>query len=134
MPRRVLQFGAALVLVVAGSALPNAPSARADQSTVAYDLLRTGWDANEPALTPGSVTASDFGQLWSRTLPRPNGDATTDPNQLYAQPLVADGYVIVATEENQVDALDPKTGRIRCRTSASPRRPSTTRPRNLCTS
>jgi outer membrane protein assembly factor BamB len=113
------------ILLVAVAAVVSATvpaiTAAADQTTIAYNPLRTGWDANEPALTPGAVTASDFGRLWTTTLPRPQGQTVdTYPNQLYAQPLVANGYVIVATEENQVDALDPRTGAVLWSTSLGP--------------
>jgi outer membrane protein assembly factor BamB len=94
-------------------AVAQAVPASGDETTIGYSPLRRNWDANEPGLSMSAVSQPDFGQLWSTTLPRPPGqNASTFPNQMYAQPLVADGHVIVATEENQVDALDPKTGTV----------------------
>lgn len=93
----------------------------ADETTIGYGKRRPNWDANEPGLTLSAISQPDFGQLWSRTLPRPPGqDATSFPNQIYAQPLVVDGHVIVATEENQVDALDPNTGAVQWSVSLGP--------------
>ena len=64
---------------------------------------------NEPGLVSTSVTEPDFGQLWSTTLP---GTTAATPNQVYAQPLVVDGMVIVVTEENEVVALNPISGAV----------------------
>ena len=58
---------------------------------------------NEPNLSPTNVTASDFGSLFSTQL----------DGQIYAQPLVAAGTLIVATENDKVYGLDPVTGAIR---------------------
>ena len=105
---------AAIIVSAAGLVLALAPFvAGADETTIGYGPRRPNWDANEPGLTLSAISQPDFGQLWSTTLPRPAGqDATSYPNQMYAQPLVADGHVIVVTEENQVDALDPQTGAV----------------------
>ena len=62
--RRLLAGVLPGVLLAAG--LVAAPLiASADETTVSYDTLRTGWDQNEPGLAPSSVSASDFGQLFS---------------------------------------------------------------------
>jgi outer membrane protein assembly factor BamB len=53
-------------------------------------------------LDPTTVGSPDFGRLF---------DATLD-GQIYAQPLVAGGVVLVATETNQVYALEPATGAV----------------------
>ena len=113
---------AATVAAAVVAALATVPApARADETTIGYTPLRPNWDANEPGLTLSAIGQPDFGQLWSTTLPRPAGqDATSYPNQIYAQPLVADGHVIVATEENQVDALDPQTGAVQWSVSLGP--------------
>jgi outer membrane protein assembly factor BamB len=74
--------------------------ALADDTTAGHDTLRTGWDNNEPGLVPSQVSAADFGQLFS---------ASVD-GQVYAQPIVANGMVVVATENNKVYGLDPVTG------------------------
>ncbi|MCW3001072.1 MAG: Pyrrolo-quinoline quinone, partial [Conexibacter sp.] len=62
--------------------------------------LRDGWYGNQPGLAPDLVGGSTFGKLWS---------AAVD-GQVYAQPLVHAGHVIVATERNQVLSLDSETG------------------------
>jgi Ricin-type beta-trefoil lectin domain/PQQ-like domain/Abnormal spindle-like microcephaly-assoc'd, ASPM-SPD-2-Hydin len=103
-----------VVVAVAFAVLGLAPTVtRADEPTIGYTKLRPNWDANEPGLTLSAVGQPDFGQLWATTLPRPAGeDAVSFPNQMYAQPIVADGHVIVATEDDQVNALDPATGAV----------------------
>jgi len=92
-------------------------SASGDETTIGYSPLRTNWDNAEPQLTSTHVTQPDFGRLWSTTLP---GTTEASPNQLYAQPLVVGGKVIVATEENQVDALDAATGAVLWTSSLGP--------------
>jgi hypothetical protein len=103
---------AALVLGLAATAAVTLPAV-ADETTMGSGALRSNWDADEPGLTSNAAQQPDFGQLWSVKLP---GTTTATPNQVYAQPLVAtvggQTEVIVATEENQVDALDPKTGHL----------------------
>ncbi len=84
--------------VVVGLVAP--PSASADVTTVSADTLRTGWDSNEPNLAPSAVSASDFGRLFT---------ANVD-GQVYAQPIVAGGTLVAATENNKVYGLDPATG------------------------
>jgi hypothetical protein len=111
-------LGAAVVTAVS---VGTAQQAGADQTMIGYDSMRTGWDPTEPKLAPSSVLAPDFGQLFATTLPRPAGqDATSFPNSLYAQPLIADGVLVVATEENQLDGLDPQTGALKWSTSFGP--------------
>ena len=77
-------------LALAGLSLSG--PAVADVGTIAHDSLRTGWDKNEPGLSPSAVASSNFGKLFS---------ATVD-GQVYAQPLVVGGTVIAATEKNAV--------------------------------
>jgi hypothetical protein len=62
--------------------------------------LRDGWYGDQPALSPDLVGGSTFGKLFS---------ADVD-GQVYAQPLVHGGHVVVATERNQVVSLDSETG------------------------
>ena len=64
------------------------------------DDLRTGWYPDQAALSPASVSASNFGQLF-----QVNVDGS-----VYAQPLLANGALLVATENNHVYALDPTNG------------------------
>ena len=69
--------------------LPRWPavSARADEVTASQNDLRTGWDPDEPGLSPSVVTGGSFGQLFS----------TPVSGQVYAQPVVAGSTVVVAT-------------------------------------
>jgi hypothetical protein len=71
--------------------------------TNASDDLRTGWYPNQPSITPQLVSGGTFGQLWSTSV---NG-------QVYAQPLLANGTLVVATETNNVYGLDPATGALK---------------------
>ncbi len=75
-------------------------NAAADVLTNSQDTLRTGWDLAEPNLAPATVTGSNFGQLFSTQV---NG-------QVYAQPLVVGGTVLVSTENNYIYGLDAVTG------------------------
>ncbi|GHJ44026.1 hypothetical protein Cs7R123_13680 [Catellatospora sp. TT07R-123] len=102
--RRLHRILAALLpaVVVSTAALALPSPAAADQTTISVDNLRTGWDANEPGLSPSAVSAADFGQLFNTTL---NG-------QVYASPIVVNGTVIAATENNWVYGLNAVTGAI----------------------
>ena len=102
----------ALLAGMLGAAMPG----HADVITVSDDTGRTGWDPNEAALAPGSVTSSDFGQLFSTAL----------TGQIYAQPLVVGSTVIVGTEENHVYGLDSQTGAILWSTYLGPSWPAAT--------
>ena len=104
--RRADRIARALVLLGAIAmllALPLAGSAHAAGITNSGDDLRDGWYPDEPSLTPQLVSGGTFGQLWS----------TTVEGQVYAQPLLANGTVLVATESNKVYGLDPATGALR---------------------
>src|SRR4051794_16915866 len=88
----------ALCAVVLALSLPAA--ARADGVTNSGGDGRTGWYPDQASLTPQLVSGGTFGQLWKAPV---NG-------AVYAQPLLADGTLVVATERNHVYALDPGTG------------------------
>jgi hypothetical protein len=108
-----------LVITLVGALLAlgvAATTAAADDTTISYDTLRTGWDTNEPTLSPAAVSASDFGQLFS----------TQVDGQVYAQPLVANGTLVVATENNNVYGMDPVSGAIRWSMNAGPAWPAAT--------
>jgi hypothetical protein len=106
--------GVATAVIVAALLLATLPTvtgmllagrgvvARADDVTTSQDDLRTGWDPNEPGLSPSVVSGGTFGQVFSTAV---NG-------QVYAQPLVVGSTVIVATENDWVYALDAATGAI----------------------
>jgi len=64
------------------------------------DDLRTGWYPDQAALSPASVSAPDFGQLFQVSV----------DGSVYAQPLLANGALVVVTENNHVYALDPSSG------------------------
>jgi PQQ-like domain len=70
--------------------------------TFAGDELRTGWYSDESALAPSVVGGGTFGQLFA---------TTNISGQVYAQPLVSNGTLFIATEGNVIYGLDPATGR-----------------------
>ncbi|GCE13662.1 Ig-like domain-containing protein [Tengunoibacter tsumagoiensis] len=76
-------------------------SAKADVITQSHDDLRTGWYSSTSKLTPVAIQSGKFGQTF----------ATSVVGQVYAQPLVADGVLLVVTEANNVYGLDPKSGK-----------------------
>jgi hypothetical protein len=105
----------------AGAAAPAragvvAPGISADETTAQQNLLRNGWDPNEPTLTPAVVSGGTFGQVFKTAL---NG-------QIYAQPLVVGSTVIVATDNDWVYGLNATTGAILWKTSLGPPFPQTT--------
>ncbi len=65
--------------------------------------LRTGWYPEASSITPQLVSGGTFGRLWS----------TPVEGQVYAQPLLADGTLLVATEKNKVYGLNPATGALK---------------------
>ena len=92
--------GALLFALLTLLALASAQLAAASEPTNAGDNLRDGWYPEQSTLTPQLVSGGTFGQLWSANV----------EGQVYAQPLLASGEVLVATENNRVYALDPATG------------------------
>lgn len=111
---RVLAASGLAAGLVAGLAGGPAQLARADVITIKQDSLRTGWDPSEPTLNPATVGGGTFGKLFS---------ASVD-GQVYAQPLVAAGNVLVATEKNYVYSLNGVTGAVNWRLSLGPSWPS----------
>ena len=97
--RRICAVMAALMVVLA----VLAGQALGAGVTNAGDDLRTGWYPDEPALTPQLISGGTFGQLWS----------TPVSGQVYAQPLLANGTLLVATENNLVYGLDPASGALK---------------------
>jgi hypothetical protein len=96
--RRLWQCGLS-VIAVAILALAGAGSAFAEV-TGAADNLRTGWYPDEPSLTPALLSGGGFQQVFKDSL----------QGQIYAQPLTANGVLLVATEDNWVYGLNPVTG------------------------
>ncbi len=90
-----------LLLVCAGQAA--ASEAPGSSLTNSGGDLRDGWYPNQPSITPELVSGGTFGQLWSRPV----------KGQVYAQPLLDDGTLLVATEENNIYGLNPATGAVR---------------------
>ena len=88
----------------------------ATQTTISVDTLRTAWDQNEPGLAPSSVRASDFGQMFSTQL----------DGQIYAQPIVSSGTLVIATENNKVYGLNPTSGAITWTKDLGPAWPAAT--------
>ena len=91
----------ALPAATGAMAATGAPAARADETTISQDSLRTSWDQGESAMSPSQVTS--FSQRWARQV----------TGQVWAQPLVVNGTVIVATEKDKVYGLDQATGAIK---------------------
>ncbi len=84
-------------------ALAFAAQAGTEGITNSGDDLRDGWYPEQTSLTPQLVSGGTFGQLWSATV----------EGQVYAQPLLANGILLVATQSNKVYGLDPATGALR---------------------
>ncbi|TMK23936.1 MAG: choice-of-anchor D domain-containing protein, partial [Actinobacteria bacterium] len=95
-------FGPLLVLLVL-AALASAGQVLAEGITNAGDDLRDGWYPEQSSLTPQLVSGGSFGQLWSASV----------EGSVYAQPLLYNGTLLVATETNKVYGLDPSTGSAR---------------------
>src|SRR5438105_3621633 len=100
---RALGRVAALLVLLALSVLASAAGALAEGITNSGDDLRDGWYPGQSSLTPQLVSGGTFGQLWS----------TPVDGQVYAQPLLGNGNLLIATENNKVYALDPATGAMR---------------------
>jgi outer membrane protein assembly factor BamB len=92
---------AVTMLTLAALALASTGSAFAEV-TGAADNLRTGWYPDEPSLTPELLKSTRFEQAFKTPL----------TGQIYAQPLVANGTLLVATEDNRVYGLDPLSGKV----------------------
>ncbi|MGE5285878.1 MAG: PQQ-binding-like beta-propeller repeat protein, partial [Micromonosporaceae bacterium] len=99
----VAALGTALACLSAAGVLPgtDGATAHADETTLSQDSLRTGWDQGESQMSPAQVKS--FAKLWARKV----------TGQVWAQPLVVNGTVIVATEKDYVYGLDPATGAVK---------------------
>jgi outer membrane protein assembly factor BamB len=83
--------------------IPVGASSAFAEVTGAADNLRTGWYPDEPGLTQSLLKGGTFKEVFKHQL----------KGQIYAQPLIANGMLLVATEENWVYGLDPNTGEVR---------------------
>lgn len=107
LPRsRILRAVVACVLGGSVLGLGATTAAHADEQTISFNNLRTGWDPDEAGLMP---QAPGFGELFD----------TAVEGQIYAQPLVIDAAgstpatVVVATERDKVYGLNPSNGAVR---------------------
>ena len=76
----------------------QAPASLGDLLTYDYDNARSGRDLVDPPIKNMSS--------------KPAWDDNSFPGGVYAQPLVYDGHVYVATENDSVYALAAKTGQV----------------------
>jgi HYDIN/CFA65/VesB family protein/putative pyrroloquinoline-quinone-binding quinoprotein len=83
--------------------LGGSGQALASGITNSGDDLRDGWYPEQSSLTPGLVSGGSFGKLWS----------TSVEGSVYAQPLLANGSLLVASEANKVYSLDPSSGSVK---------------------
>jgi outer membrane protein assembly factor BamB len=81
-------------------ALVCAGAAAGAIATNSSEDLRTGWYPEASSITPQLVGGGTFGQMWSAPV----------TGQVYAQPLLANGTLLVATEENHIYGFDPSSG------------------------
>ena len=91
--------GTTLAALLTALLLAAAP-AFASGITNSSEDLRTGWYENESAITPELVSGGTFGQEWEADV----------EGQVYAQPLLDEDTLLVATERNRVYGLDPASG------------------------
>jgi hypothetical protein len=120
---RFLSYFAIVALLAAcGQASPNAGATQpqicataaatsTDVVTYKYDVVRSGQNLTESALTPCNVTSSTFGKLRNFMV-----DGLVDAQPLYLSKLTVAGathnVVFVATEHDSVYASDADTGTI----------------------
>jgi outer membrane protein assembly factor BamB len=93
----------ALLVAVFASFLPAAIAARtahADLYVAHGDDDASGWYDDAAGLSPAVVTGGTFGQLFSSPV----------DGEVYAQPLVAQNTLLVATENDKAYGFDPRDG------------------------
>jgi hypothetical protein len=98
--RAPLLLALTFAIASTGVVVASTTSGRADVLTNSDNNFRNGWYPDEGALSPANVTGGRFGKLFG---------APVD-GQVYAQPVVSNGTLLVATENNKVYGLDPHTG------------------------
>mmetsp|Transcript_39743 Transcript_39743/g.64452 ORF Transcript_39743/g.64452 Transcript_39743/m.64452 type:complete len:1174 (+) Transcript_39743:45-3566(+) len=75
---------------------------RADVSTWGNSKLRNSWYGTEPLLTKDVIRSGAFGQIFR----------TFVVGDVYAQPLIWKGNLLIATAENNIYSLHPVTGAV----------------------
>src|ERR1700704_1660025 len=93
----------AAALIGTFAVLATAGPAWGEGITKAGAALRSGWYPGEWSITPELVSGGTFGQMWSSPV----------EGQVYAQPLLDNGTLVVATESNKVYGLNPATGALK---------------------
>lgn len=112
--RRSRNLVACAALAVSAFVAFNIVPGDASEITALHDNQRSGLDAAEGALTPAVLKSGRFGKVF---------DVRID-GQAYAQPLVLDSEVIVATEANKIYAIDTHDGKVRWQTQLGKPAPS----------
>jgi outer membrane protein assembly factor BamB len=117
--RRWWQAGLAISVVAAAPlvVLPQLAGGSEPTQTVSRPHSVVGADADElgtnwypdAQISPSQVNSDDFGQLFDVSLPDVSGVA---PGEIYAQPIVADGVLLIVTENDNAYGLDPTTGAV----------------------
>jgi outer membrane protein assembly factor BamB len=93
----------AVAAAVAAALAAGGGPASAAEVTGASEDLRTSWYPDEPSLTPTLVGGGRFETAFDDKL----------AGEIYAQPLIANGTLLVVTEDNWAYGLDPVTGAVR---------------------
>ncbi len=98
-----MAFACAVVLAALVMCMPAVALGASDPetATAAADNLRTGWYPEQAGLT-SQLEKGSFGRVF----------ATSVQGQVFAQPLVADGTLLVATEQDWVYGMNPNTGAV----------------------
>jgi hypothetical protein len=110
--RRIKALTGAVAMTALATALIGCKTKSTSDQVTAHltstsDNLRTGWYPTQPGLDPVVVGGPSFGRVWQTALPLTPGE------QVFAQPLVKSTTVFVATEGNNLYALDAQTGAIK---------------------
>ncbi len=77
--------------------------------TAANGNLRTGWYPDEPTIEPSKVTEKNAKEEFTGFTEAFKAELK---GQIYAQPLIANGTLLVVTEEDWAYGLDPVTGTV----------------------
>ena len=97
-----------LPTVATGSSLARTSAGEPSVVGADADELGTNWYPNA-GISPTQVNTHDFGQLFDISLPAVKG---VEPGQIYTQPIVADGVLLVVTENDDAYGLNPTSGAV----------------------